>query len=414
MPHIPKAAFAARSAGVLVRALVWAPRAIRRFRRRRVRAQLAGGGTGNRPRVLFFYSQVVWEEVWQRPQEIALGLADYLPVVFMSPLQVHRLYDSVPNWQREFRVDRGHGICVIQPLLLPGEYKSPWIFALNHRLIWAEACAVLPPESEIVFLSNSPFSADLLGRLDWAQRVYDLIDDFPAFRWAPPNGRELEERWLGAANVVLSGTYALEERHRPRRPDIRFIPSGVRFERFHNSTDMTPDDLRSLPRPILGYIGTVSDRLDRQLLEQLCREFGEGSVAMIGPVHGSFDMPQGIGNFHLLGPRPHGALPAYVRQFDLALLPFAVTEATQAINPVKTLEYLAAGRIVISTPVPDVVRFFSKEVVIAPDRDEFVRLARHWLTADAGSLRQRGIERAREASWEKTVHQFARSMGLEK
>ena len=364
--------------------------------------------------MLFIYSQVVWQEVWQRPQEIALGLAEYLPVIFLSPLQIHRLYDSVPNWQKEIRVDSGHGVRVVQPLLLPGEYKSAWVFALNHRLIWGEACAVLPPESEIVFLSNSPFSADLLDRLDWARRIYDFIDDFPAFGWAPRHARKMEARWLEKADVVLSGTHALWERHQTQRPDIRFIPSGVRFEHFHNATAPMPDDLRSLPRPILGYIGTVSDRLDRQLLEHLCHEFAQGSVVMIGPIHGSFDAPRGVGNLYLLGPRPHEQLPAYVRHFDLALLPFAMIEATQAINPVKTLEYLAAGRMVISTPVPDVVRFFSNEVVIARDRDEFVRLARHWLTADAESLRQRGIERARGASWENTVDQFARHIGLKK
>jgi len=422
MRNIPKAALLARSAALFARSLVWAPMTVWRFRRRKARAihelalrsEPAGADSSSRPRVLFFYSQVVWQEVWQRPQEIALGLADYLPVIFMSPLQVHRLYDSVPNWRREFRLDRGHGVRVVQPMLLPGEYKSRWIFALNHRLIWAEVCAVLPPEGEVVFLSNSPFSADLLGRFDWAKKVYDLMDDFPAFGWAPPNARQMEQQWLEKAHVVLSGTYALWERHRAQRPDIHFVPSGVRFGRFHNATDAAPDDLRLLPRPILGYIGTVSDRLDRHLLEQLCREFSEGSVVLIGPVHGSFDFPCDVGNLHLLGPRPHEQLPAYVRHFDLALLPFAMTEATQAINPVKTLEYLAAGRVVISTPVPDVVRFFSNEVIVARDSDEFVRLARHWLTADATSLRQGGIERARQSSWEKAVQQFAHHIGLNK
>jgi len=409
---IPRGALAARSAGLLARSLVWAPIAIREFRRRRKRRERFRRPWYRHSRVLFSYSQVVWQEVWQRPQEIALGLADHLPVVFMSPLQVHRLYDSVPDWQRDFRVERGHGVRVVQPLILPGEYKSRLIFALNRRLIWAEVCAVLPPESEITFLSNSPFSADLLGRLDWAKRVYDLIDDFPGFEWAPPNARQMEERWLAEADVVLSGTQALQERHRARRPDIEFIPSGVRFERFNSAPAEAPEDIRSLPRPILGYIGSVSGRLDRPLLEHLCREFADGSVVLIGPVHGSFDPPRGVGNLHLLGPRSHEALPAYVHRFDLALLPFAMTEATQAINPVKTLEYLAAGRIVISTPVPDVVRFFSNEVVVARDRDEFVRLARHWLTADSAALRQRGIERARRSSWDETVQCFVRRMGL--
>lgn len=407
MRDIPRIPLLAHSLRLLVRALVWAPWAVRRFRRRRARAHAAGPCPEGRPRVLFYYSQVVWQEVWQRPQEIALGLAERLPVVFISPLQVHRRYDSVPDWRREFHIDHGRGVLVVQPTILPGEYKSSLIFALNHRLIWGEVCAALPPGADVIFLSNSPFSADLLGRLDWARRAYDIIDDFPAFAWAPPGGRRMEDCWLDKADVVLAGTYALAERHRRRRPDIEFVPSGVRFERFHDCRDAAPADAGDLPRPILGYIGTVSDRLDRRLLEALCREFSHGSVVLIGPVHGSFDAPRGLPNLHLLGPRRHEQLPAYVRQFDLALLPFAITPATEAINPVKTLEYLAAGKVVIASPVPDVVRFFSDEVIIAPDRVAFVRAARKWLDADAGARRRRGIARARQASWQETVRRVA-------
>jgi glycosyltransferase involved in cell wall biosynthesis len=410
MSNIPKGRFLAQSLRLLARSLIGVPRDMRRFRRER---ETTGRQTKDRPRALFFYSQVVWQEVWQRPQELALGLADSLPVVFVSPLQVHRLYDSVPGWQRDILIDRGHGLRVVQPLILPGEYKSRLVFALNRRLILADACNALPADADLVFLSNSPFSADLLDRLDWAMCAYDLIDDFPGFSWAPPFGRRLEDRWLAKADVVTSGTHALQQRHASKRPDIAFIPSGVRFDLFHDPPGDVPDDLRSLPRPILGYTGTVSDRLDRRLIEQLCREFPEGSIVLIGPVHGSFDRPAAAQNLHLLGPRPHERLPAYVANFDLALMPFLLNEATRAINPVKTLEYLAAGRVVISTPVPDVVRFFSNEVIVAQDCDAFVRLAREWLERDATSLRERGVARAREASWDEMVRQFVRRLRLE-
>jgi UDP-galactopyranose mutase len=425
MRSIPKLSFLAQSASVLARLLFLAPRAIRRFQAAHAASTRSAPSTASiastssaspspssAASLIFYYSQVVWQDVWQRPQELALGLADYLPVVFLSPLQVHRRYDSIPNWRREIRFDRGRGVRVLQPLILPGEYKSALVFRANQRLIWAEACAVLSPDAAILFISNSPFSASLLDRHDWARTAYDLIDDFPGFPWAPPQSRRLEQRWLDRADVILSGTHALYEKHKAVRPDIAYVPSGVRFEMFQRAPGEIPDDLRRLPRPILGFIGTVSDRLDRGLLEALCRAFPEGSVVLIGPVHGSFDSPRGYANLHLLGPRPHQSLPAYVHQFDLALMPFAVNAATQAINPIKTLEYLAAGRIVLSTPVPDVVRFFSSEVILARDRDEFVRLARHWLAADSTALRARAVERARRSSWEQTVRQTAQRLGL--
>ncbi|MCX8038150.1 MAG: glycosyltransferase [Candidatus Sumerlaeia bacterium] len=422
MRRIPIIPLLARSVALLARRWIWAPRTVAQFqRRRKLGARVAAQETHSSDHrdgsvahscLLFFFSQVVWQDVWQRPQELALRLGAFLPVVYFSPLQIHRRYDSVPHWQPEIHIDRGRGVRVVQPLILPGEYKSRLIFALNRRLIWAEACRVLPPDADLWFLSNSPFSADLLARVDWGKRIYDLIDDFPGFSWAPPNARGLEALWLQQADTVISGTQALCDRHRAARPDIQFVPSGVRFDLFHTPPDSIPEDIRALPRPILGYTGTLSDRLDRRLLEDLCREFRDGSVVLIGPVHGSFDMPAPAPNLHLLGPKPHDRLPAYVHQFDLALLPFAINTATQAINPIKTLEYLAAGRVVISTAVPDVVRFFSNEVVIARDRAEFVRLARQWLTADSSALRQRGVDRARGCSWEQTAAAFARAVGL--
>ena len=408
---IPKGALVGQSARLLAR-LAWrTPGAIRRFRRAR-REACRRTAPGERPVILLYYSQVVWQDVWQRPQEMALGLADYLPVIFASPLQVHRRYDSIRDWRAELRLDRGRGLRVLQPLILPGEYKSRAIFALNQRLVWAELCRALPPEADIVFLSNSPFSAPLLDRLDWRRKIYDIIDDFPGFSWAPPQSRRLEARWLAAADVVLTGTHALGEQHRAVRPDALFVPSGVRFEHFNRPREAAPEDLRALPRPLLGYVGTVSDRLDRALLEALCRAFPHGSVVLIGPVHGSFDAPRDCPNLRLLGPRPHDALPGYVQQFDLALMPFRDCPATRAINPIKTLEYLAAGRIVVSTALPDVVRFYAGAVVIARDRDEFIDLARRSLAADPEPLRARGIARAREASWEAAVRRVAQSLQL--
>src|ERR1043165_3964219 len=81
-------------------------------------------------------------------------------------------------------------------------------------------------------------------------------------------------------------------------------------------------------------------------------------------------------------------------------MPFALNEATQFINPTKTLEYMATGRPIVSTAVPDVVRNFGSVAGIAPSADEFITLCRQAVAHPNTSAIQRGLNMARENSWE--------------
>jgi glycosyltransferase involved in cell wall biosynthesis len=84
-------------------------------------------------------------------------------------------------------------------------------------------------------------------------------------------------------------------------------------------------------------------------------------------------------------------------------MPFALNDATENINPTKTLEYMAAGKPIVSTPVADVVRNFTPIVQVAHSQDEFIALARAALEMPDRALLARGIERARGATWDAMV-----------
>jgi glycosyltransferase involved in cell wall biosynthesis len=115
-------------------------------------------------------------------------------------------------------------------------------------------------------------------------------------------------------------------------------------------------------------------------------------------------------NIHWLGQRPYAALPALVKSFDVCLMPFALNEATQYINPTKTLEYMAAGKPVVSTAVPDVVRNFTPVVEIARSHAEFETAVRSALGNSPETSIAAGIERARKASWESIVGEMRAHM----
>ena len=157
---------------------------------------------------------------------------------------------------------------------------------------------------------------------------------------------------------------------------------------------------------MFGYFGVVDERLDYQLLE-LLSDATSGSVVMVGPSTkiDPASLPQRA-NLHWLGGRDYSDLPAYAKTFDVCLMPFAMNEATQFINPTKALEYMATGRPIVSTPVEDVVTQFGDVVTIAQSASEFMQDCKRLAWNASPTRIERGLVLARKNSWESIVAQL--------
>jgi glycosyltransferase involved in cell wall biosynthesis len=331
---------------------------------------------------LVLLSQVAWDDVWQRPQEHALRAAAHRPVIYLSPVQIHEWRRNMIGRWNPVRIPKeGNGrLIVLSPLVYPGHYKSAGIFLSNGRLMarWLGAAlrrlaasGALTPDGGLDVLLNTPLLLPLVERLEAARRLpgnfrvhYDVIDDFAGFDWAPRFSRNLDRRLIERARSLTTGTRELARRLQPVRPDATFVPLGVNCDLFGTHSP-APADMVDLPRPIIGYFGTLSDRLDYPLLQAVADAYPGGSLVLIGPVRVAESvLPRG-GNVRVLGLRPHGELPGYAQAFDVGLIPFRVNEANRALNPVKALEYLAAGVPVVSTDLPDVRSLHTPPVFLA-------------------------------------------------
>jgi len=361
------------------------------------------------PLPLFFYSQVAWDDVWQRPQEFALRLARERPTIFFSPVQIHRL----PGISNVARRPGGSNrptcdLDIITAPILPGEYKSRLIRRLNAVLLRAEVRRRVGDGAAFTFLTNSPFAEPLRRAFRWRATVYDVIDDYAAFDWAPPEAARWHDALVANCDAVFTGTHALLEKVQPLRPEARYVPSAVDFDLFYRpnrDAGPPPEELRDLRGPIIGYTGSISDRLDRDLIRRAAERYPQAQFVLIGPVHGSFGPPPQAPNLHYLGLKPHEVLPAYTNRFDLALLPFRQTPGALATNPVKTLEYLASGCVVLSTAIPDVIRYYDGVVIVARSDGEFLDRMGELLAGDHADRRARGVEVARGASWDAMARQ---------
>jgi glycosyltransferase involved in cell wall biosynthesis len=248
------------------------------------------------------------------------------------------------------------------------------------------------------------------GQMGEVLTVYDCMDELSKFRGAPPEIIERERELLARADVVFTGGRKLFEAKRRFHNNCHYYGCGVdakHFGRARAASTAVPEEMTTLKKPILGFFGVMDERMDYELLGRLAEAEPSWSIVIIGPAIKieAAALPRRP-NLHWLGQRAYADLPAFCKAFDVCLMPFALNEATEFINPTKALEYMATGRPIISTAVPDVVRNFGSVVRIASGKEDFVAGCREALDQpDYGAI-GRGLEMAAALSWERIVDQL--------
>ncbi len=183
----------------------------------------------------------------------------------------------------------------------------------------------------------------------------------------------MHARALRDADVVVSVARRLHDQAVRERPDALYVPNAVEEGRFEREPDPNPAladpafaAVLAAGRPIAGYYGALANWFDYALVEATARLRPDWSFVLIGPDHdGSLARSKldRLPNVHALGPRPYTALPGYLHRFDVATIPFAINDITLATSPLKLYEYFAAGRPVISTPMPECAAFDEVRIV---------------------------------------------------
>jgi glycosyltransferase involved in cell wall biosynthesis len=212
---------------------------------------------------------------------------------------------------------------------------------------------------------------------------------------------------MRAADVVFTGGHKLWQSKSRLHPNVHFYGCGVdsaHFAKARLGSTPRPADLPEQETPILGFYGVIDERIDYALIAHLAEAFPEWTIAMAGPVVkvSPDDLPKAP-NIKWLGQKQYAELPTYAKAFDVCLMPFALNEATEYINPTKTLEYMAAGKPIVSTAVADVVRNFTPIVKVARSYDGFAAASRAAARAPEPELIARGIGMAADHSWESIV-----------
>jgi len=350
------------------------------------------------------FSHLRWHWVWQRPQHLLSRLAQRHRIVFVEePMPVEP--GQPPHWRIETPLPRLKVATPLTPVPEGGfhERQLPLLNALLDDLADRERL-----RRPLVWL-YTPMALPLARRLDPKALVYDVMDELAAFKGAPPELLDREAEAYREADVVFTGGPSLYRAKRHRHPNVHCFPSSVDLAHYAAARDPNLDhpEQADKPRPRLGYFGVIDERLDLGLLDTIARERPDWRLVMVGPVAkiDPAELPVRP-NLHYFGQRPYAELPAFLAGWDVCLLPFARNEATRFISPTKTLEYMAAEKPVVSTPIADVAEPYGHIVYLGDSAAGIVAACERAL-GEGAAERVRRVKGMREVllktSWDATA-----------
>ncbi len=266
---------------------------------------------------------------------------------------------------REFArgpVNVENDLWVMSPLVLPLPH-NPAARAINRQILRATIRAVRRRLGIDHFhlWTFLPTVADYVGTLGEDAAIYYCVDEWSMFGYLDRAQTVANEQaLLDKVDAVFAINEALATAKRARNPRTFLAPHGVDHAQFARALDPAlplPADLAALPGPRIGFYGTLRDWVDLELLAYVAKARPHWSIALVGQALDDLGPIAGIPNIHLLGQRKHAELPAYCKGFDVGLIPYRLDERMQFVNPLKLREYLSAGVPVVSTAVPEVLRY---------------------------------------------------------
>jgi glycosyltransferase involved in cell wall biosynthesis len=203
------------------------------------------------------------------------------------------------------------------------------------------------------------------------------------------------------ADMVITTSSVLQghmENQFPQKPND-LIPNGCDLEHFKRGAKMQkPKEFANHKGPIITYCGAWAKWIDRPLVEKIAEAFPDALVAIIGVEFGT-SVGNKIPNLRYLGYKSYHDLPAYLCHSTVCIIPFLIEEITVATNPIKMYEYLASGKPVVSTDIPEAR--LAPSVYVGEDHEKFIKNIRLILGKKVGFDKDKVESWLSERTWER-------------
>lgn len=372
-----------------------------------------------------------WHGLWKEAQSVMSRIAENNRVIYIDPgrdsqeSMMGELFGNLPNFftLRTEQVQKNLTVISSPPMVpiarrhLPRSVLKVWVPLVVRINTWVlirhvrRIMKALNVVSPILWI-YSPYDAELIGKFGEKLTCYMNYDEFANYL---TNSRIKElVRWYddqltNMVDVVFATSRSQCRVREAINPHTYFIPNAVDFDLFNRALmpDLPmPDDIAGLRRPIIGYAGRMARQIDIELLLRVATTYPDCSLVLIGPD----ELPscptehalRAAPNVFFLGWKKPSELPNYLRFFDAALIPYRLEGHVLSGYPTKLHEYLAAGRSVVATAMPELLPY-SKVLHIAENNDDFVAKVGEAMRDNSLQSIEARVSVARENTWDRRV-----------
>jgi glycosyltransferase involved in cell wall biosynthesis len=349
---------------------------------------------------LIVFCHLRWDFVFQRPQHLMTRLAKHYNILFVE----EPVHSEGPAHLQKTAV--APNITVYRPhtdIHAHGFHDDQ--LPTLHTLL----ADLVPAGERPVVWFYTPMALPLLQGFNPSLVVYDCMDELAAFKNPPKQLLQRESALLGMADLCFTGGPSLYEAKKDRHANAHCFSSSVDAKHFRQALDsaISHPEQANIPGPRLGFYGVIDERFDTELVRRMAEAHPEWQIVLVGPVVkiDPAELPRAQ-NVHYMGQRNYDELPKFLAGWDLCLLPFAMNDSTKFISPTKVLEYMAAEKPSVSTPITDVRVPYGDVVAIASTAEEYIAACERML-ALADEEKTAMVERMRDivanTSWDKTA-----------
>jgi glycosyltransferase involved in cell wall biosynthesis len=335
---------------------------------------------------IFFFSDISWEGLHQRPQHLARRMTKHYRVIWIEPIVLSKkpsfkIKEVAPN------------LFTISLPAFPYNARQKWIryiifpfskiiitrwllTKIQERILKKILNRLLISEKQCIFFYQNFHFINLTKYFKPILNVFDYIDNAFGFVKLPKHILSDWEYALKSVNFITVTSPTLKRQvEELRKTDVYLVSNGVEYDIFSEPVDTSPPPDLPTDKPIIGYVGAVYPWFNFDLLSYLCEGLPNLNFVIIGKDHpdikNEIEKLKSYKNFYFLGFKDYKIIPKYLHNFSAAIIPFKKNILTEAVNPVKLYEYSAAGVPTICTNFSDDLIQFNDFIYIAKTNTEF-------------------------------------------